>query len=45
MMFLTEPRAANNRALMIEAHMAAKAHPFVRLEMAGGEDSVQRFSA
>jgi hypothetical protein len=33
MMFLTEPRTANNRALMIEARMAAKAHPFVRLEM------------
>ena len=33
MMCLTEPRAANNRALMIEAHMAAKEHPFVRLEM------------
>jgi len=33
MMFLTEPRTANNRALTIEAHMAAKAHPFVRLEM------------
>jgi hypothetical protein len=33
MMFLTEPRTANHRALMIEAHMAAKAHPFARLEM------------
>ncbi len=33
MMFLTEPRTPNNRALMIEARMAAKAHPFVRLEM------------
>jgi hypothetical protein len=33
MMFVTEPRAPNNRALMIEAHMAAKEHPFVRLEM------------
>ena len=33
MMFLTEPRTANNRALMIEAHMAAKEHPFVRVEM------------
>ncbi len=33
MIFLTQPRAANNRALMVMAHMAAKPHPFVRLEM------------
>jgi imidazolonepropionase-like amidohydrolase len=33
MMFLPLPRNPNHRALMIEARMAAKPHPFVRLEM------------